>query len=524
MKGKVFAACISTVVAAHASMPHANDAETAAAWFAAGREAVLRAEVLHPLRGPARNVILFIGDGMGISTVTAARILEGQLRGGYGEENRLSFETLPYVALVKTYNTNQQTPDSAGTMTAIMTGVKTKAGVVAVAPEVARGDCAGSKGKALTTFLELAEQAGMATGVVTTARLTHATPAAAYAHAPERGWESDRDLPAEARANGCTDIARQLIEFPHGDGIKVVLGGGRRNFWPSDQPDPEDSGVTGARDDGRNLAAEWVRRYPNAVFVWNQRQFDAIDPNEIKHLLGLFDPSHMEYEVDRAFDTGGEPSLSAMTAKALDLLARNPKGYFLVVEAGRIDHGHHAGNAYRALTETIELSRAVRTALERVRLEETLVIVTADHSHVFTIAGYPTRGNPILGKVIGNDSRGEPRRKFELAADGRPYTTLSYANGRGFALLKKESTSPFGRPIAAGRVVDLTDVDTEHEAFHQEALVPLFSETHAGEDVAVYAGGPGAHLVRGVQEQHVIYHIMVRATGMEKRLQSKGAE
>jgi len=162
------------------------------------------------------------------------------------------------VALAKTYNTNQQTPDSAGTMTAMMTGVKTKAGVISVEQTVYRGDCASSRGKELVTFLEQAEMAGKATGVVTTARLTHATPAATYAHSPERNWEDDHDLTDEAKANGCKDIARQLIEFPHGDGIEVALGGGRRSFWPRGLPDPEDAGKTGERDDGRNLTEEWV--------------------------------------------------------------------------------------------------------------------------------------------------------------------------------------------------------------------------------------------------------------------------
>lgn len=495
----------------------AREAETPAYWYQSGQATVARAAALRPAHRRAKNVILFVGDGMGISTVTAARILEGQLRGETGEENVLSFETLPYTALAKTYNTNQQTPDSAGTMTAMMTGVKTKAGVISVDQTVFRGDCASCRGKELVTFLEQAELAGKATGVVTTARLTHATPAATYAHTPERNWEDDHDLTEEARANGCKDIARQLIEFPYGDGIEVALGGGRRSFWPRDLADPEEADKTGERDDGRNLTEEWVQRFEQAAFVWNKAQFDAIDPRKVRHLLGLFDRSHMKYEADREEDSGGEPSLAEMTGKAIELLQRNRKGYFLMVEAGRIDHGHHAGNAYRALTDTIELAEAVKTALAKVDREETLIIVTADHSHVFTIAGYPTRGNPILGKVVGNDSRGEPRGEYARAADGMPYTTLSYANGRGYAMLERGGDTRYGQPIAAGRVADLSAIDTQDEGFHQEALVPRGSETHAAEDVAIYAAGPGAHLVRGVLEQNVIYHVMARASRLPER-------
>ncbi len=137
-------------------------------------DAAAERKVVNPA-GAAKNVILFVGDGMGISTVTAARILAGQMQGLDGEEYQLSFERMPFTGLVKTYNTNQQTPDSAGTMTAMMSGVKTKAGVLGVSEEVVRADCASSQGKELVTALELAEDMGKSTGIISTARITHAT-------------------------------------------------------------------------------------------------------------------------------------------------------------------------------------------------------------------------------------------------------------------------------------------------------------------------------------------------------------
>ncbi|VAX05793.1 Alkaline phosphatase [hydrothermal vent metagenome] len=491
--------------------------ESPAKWFADGEQAVKMAKHLSANKHLAKNVILFVGDGMGVSTVTAARILEGQLRGETGEENQLSFEVMPYLALSKTYNTNQQTPDSAGTMTAMMTGVKSKAGVISVNQNVTRGGCASSKGNELSTFLEQAEMAGMSTGVVTTARLTHATPAATYAHTPERNWEDDHDLTQEAVDNGCKDIARQLIEFPYGDGLEVAMGGGRRNFWPRNMADLEDEGKTGERDDQRNLTEEWVSNYDNSAFVWNKDQFNAIDTDKTDHLLGLFERSHMEYNADRDTDIGGEPSLTEMTTKAIDVLQKNDKGFFLMVESGRIDHGHHAGNAYRALTDVIEFSNAVKAAMEKTDGRETLIIVTADHSHVFTIAGYPTRGNPILGKVVGNDNQGVAKDSYSMAGDGMPYTTVSYANGRGFAMLETGGDTHYKVPVQAGRVADLTAIDTTDQGFHQEALVPRSSETHSAEDVAIYAGGPGSYLMHGVQEQNYIYHVMNKASKMKKR-------
>ena len=398
------------------------------------------------------------------ATVTAARILEGQLRGESGEENLLSFDHFPNVALSKTYNSNQQTPDSAGSMSAIMTGEKTRAGVISVNRHSRRNDCRSSQGQSLQTFLEYAEQSGKSTGVVTTTRLTHATPAATYAHSPERGWEGDSKMSAAALQEGCKDIASQLIDFPYGDGLEVALGGGRRYFLPDTMFDPELIDRKGQRKDGRDLTQEWLVG-SNSAYVWNQTQFDSLNLEETDHLLGLFNYSHMQYEADRSLDPGGEPSLTEMTTKAIELLKKNQQGYLLVVEGGRIDHAHHAGNAYRALTDTIELSRAVTAALEKTDRNDTLIIVTADHSHVFTMGGYPIRGNPILGKVVGNDGFGEPESRPRLAEDGKPYTTLGYQNGPGFALRDSQILTSKRRVPVSGRKQDLSDVDTEDPAF-----------------------------------------------------------
>lgn len=468
-------------------------------WYRQGRHAVQQAKKYTPIVHRPRNIILFVGDGMGVSTVTAARILEGQLRGKSGEENLLSFETFPHTALIKTYNTDAQTPDSAGTMSAMVTGLKTRIGFISVNQNARRGDHASAKGNEARTIFELAEKAGLATGIVTTTRVTHATPAACYAHVPERDWEDDSSIPDAQRKAGATDIARQLLEFPHGDGLEVVLGGGRSNFLPAQSVDPEYPDRKGRRQDQRQLIDEWLKKTASA-YVWNADQFRAIDVARTKHLLGLFEPSHMKYEHDRMNDRGGEPSLTEMTTKAIEVLSKNDKGYLLMVEGGRIDHAHHEGNAFRALTDTIEFASAVAAAREKTRREDTLIIVTADHSHVFTIAGYPTRGNPILGKVTDCDSAHGQNQRLALDARGLPFTTLGYANGPG-------ALTATPRP-------DLTNVDTAHPDYRQEATIPLPSETHGGEDVPLYADGPHAWLFSGVLEQHVIFHVMAEALGL----------
>lgn len=508
---------ITSSLAVHAAGPN-----TPQEWFTAGQRAVQQAQRLTRNSASAKNVILFVGDGMGISTITAARILEGQLRGESGEENQLSFEKFPYVALSKTYSVNQQTSDSAPTMTAMVTGVKTNDRLISVDQFVKLGepDWQIVQHHRLKTVLEMAEERGLSTGVVSSARLTHATPAACYAHTSDRDWEGD--------TNGATvpDIARQLIEFPFGNGLEVALGGGREHFLPLSAKDPEDLEKTGSRKDERDLTQEWIKKYPKAAFVWNDIRFIEVNPATTDHLLGLFERSHLEFEHDRPRDIGGEPSLSEMTAKAIAILRRNKKGFFLMVESGRIDHAHHAGNAFRALTDTIELAKAVQLAKDKTNPRDTLIIVTADHSHVFTIAGYPKRGNPILGKVVEPD-------KTKPAHDhlGLPYTTLSYANGPGYtgeshdALRQKTLPSgPKSFPhqpdrfsgITTGRP-DLATVDTTAPQYLQEATVPMPMETHGGEDVAIFATGPQAHLFHGVQEQNVIAHVIMHALRLRPR-------
>ena len=165
-----------------------NSTGDTAEWWQAGREGLQARLDVQPNLGRAKNVILFVGDGMGMSTVTAGRIYEGQEKGMMGEGNSLSFESFPHIALSKTYNTTMQVPQSAATATAMNTGIKTTGGVIGVGPEAGRGNCVAAQDNIIPTMGELAEQRGMATGVVTTTTLTHATPAAVYAHSAERSF------------------------------------------------------------------------------------------------------------------------------------------------------------------------------------------------------------------------------------------------------------------------------------------------------------------------------------------------
>lgn len=521
LKWKTLSIAVACGLAAPAGAQVLPAYQTASDWYTDAQDLIADKQS-QTTTSVARNVILFVGDGMGVSTLTASRIYEGQLAGNDGEEGLLAFESFPYTALVKVYNVDAQTPDSAGTMTAMMTGLKTDVGTIGTDEDIVRGDCTTVFGNEVITYLELAEIAGMSTGVVTSARITHATPAATYAKSADRNWEDISDMPAQAVADGCEDIASQLINFEANlearyegvdvDGMEVAMGGGRRHFLPNDpafnSPDAA-SATEGDRTDGRDLTAEWQALYPTGAYVFDQTSFEALDTSSATHVLGLFNESHAQYEADRGNDIAGEPSLSEQTAAAIEVLDNNDNGFFLMVESGRIDHAHHAGNAAGALTDTLEFAAAVQAAVDATDPNETLILVTADHSHVFTIAGYPQRGNDILGPVIGVGSATPA-----LASDGKPYTTLGYNNGLGFHDLMNETDSDavYAFTAVAGRDgQDLSTVDTTTPGFHQETLVPLGSETHSGEDISLHAIGPSAQYVQGEIEQNVVFHIMNQA-------------
>jgi alkaline phosphatase len=445
---------------------------------------------------PTSNVILFLGDGMGMATITAARIFDGQSRGEPGEENILPFETFPNVALVKTYNTNQQVPDSAGTATAIHTGTKTRAGVINIGPQARRRNCEEARANRLQTIGEIVLAKGKSLGIVTTTRVTHATPATLFAHSAERDWESDAYLPEQVAAAGCRDIAAQLTALAPGEGPHILLGGGLREFRGAD------FGGKRRRLD-EDLIADWLAAATRRSFIRTRDELTDLDSDE--QVLGLFADSHMAYIAEREEQTS-EPTIQEMTAAAIDFLEARGGGYYLLVEGGRIDHGHHDGYPGYALLETQAFAEAVSIALEKVDLRETLVLVTADHSHVFTHGGYPTRGNPILGLVVENDRSGEPNAEPHVAADGQPYTSVGYANGPGAVTGSRPRPDTGVHAVAQALIpFEWTDI----------AGTVSNSETHGGEDVPLYAIGNGADRVRGVIEQELIFDIMMDALGWQ---------
>ncbi|NXT62694.1 PPBI phosphatase, partial [Chaetops frenatus] len=450
---------------------------------------------IKPRTRQAKNLILFLGDGFGIPTITATRILRGQQQGKLGPETPLALDAFPYVALSKTYNVDRQVPDSAGTSTAYLCGVKGNYQTIGLSAAARHSQCSTTAGNEVISVLERARKAGKAVGVVTSTRVQHASPSGNYAHVVNRDWYADASMPQDARLQGCKDIAWQLV---HNVDINVILGGGRKYMTPVGTPDPEyptNSRQNGIREDGKNLINVWLEARPGARYVWNRTEMLAAAANpSVNYLMGLFEPGDMKYSLVR--NTTLDPSLTEMMEAAITILSRNPKGFYLFSAAhrgcpsagGRIDHGHHDGAAHKALTEAVEFDQAIERAGTLTDEAETLTVVTADHSHVFSFGGYTLRGSSIFGLAP------------KTAIDGKNYTSILYGNGPGYPGSDRPNVDPD---------------KAMHFEYLPQAAVPLSSETHGGEDVAILAKGPMAHLFHGVQEQTYVAHVMAYAACLE---------
>ena len=257
-----------------------------------------------------------------------------------------------------------------------MTGIKTKTSILGFDDSAVHGSKESQlNAKNVSNIFSWAQDAGMDTGIVSTARLTHATPASTYAQIVERGWECDRDLRAEDR-DEIMDINKQLIYNSPGKNFKVVLGGGMTSFVPYDHliKDPsykdftyETSDWNCSRIDGDDLIkkfvtkSEWLPEFKdqNGIHIDDFESLkDAIENvQDIDYVLWTFAWSHMKYdhEIDRTKDDR-QPTISEMTELAIDVLEKGDNGFFLMVEGGKIDHGHHNGNAKVALSETVRIT------------------------------------------------------------------------------------------------------------------------------------------------------------------------
>ncbi|MCP9292841.1 alkaline phosphatase [Gracilimonas sediminicola] len=269
-----------------------------------------------------KNIIFLIGDGTGLAQITSGQYAL------VGPDGLLHMQTMPVTGFVKTHSSDNLITDSASGATAYSCGLKTYNGAIAVNPDK----------EACKTILELAEEMGLSTGLIATSSITHATPASFASHVESRSMEEE--------------IAVQLLN----SGAEVMLGGGFEFFSSQYRSDSLDL-ITQAEEAGYQLL----------------RNKEELDNSEAEMLLGLFANDGLE----RA-ET--EPSTSAMTTKALDILSRNEDGFFLMIEGSQIDWGGHGNNTDYVLNEVEDFDAAVKTALDFARQDgETLVVLTADH-------------------------------------------------------------------------------------------------------------------------------------------------
>jgi alkaline phosphatase len=346
----------------------------------------------------AKNVILFLGDAGGIPTLHAASI--HAYKGPHG----LFLHTMPHVALSETSTASDWVTDSAAGMTAVVTGRKTHNGVVAQSDAAVRGK---KDGEQLKTILEYAEERGLSTGVVSNSSVLSATPAACYAHVNDR--------------KNLGEVFRQLLKPSFGDGVDVVIGAGLRDV----------------REAAQSRGLEMKAALGKAGLHW----YDSLDsvPPSARRAVVLF---------DRDFD------LNAATQRAIDVLLRNPKGFFLMVEGDL-----HTEKLLQGLDRTVELDRTIRAAAQRLKSDDTLILFTADHSYDFR---------------IHDGKKGEP-------------------------LFANSVTAEFGDDQDSVRLDNVRRDDD-----------------HTGEHVLVLGQGPGAERVRGFLSNTDLFGIMMAAYGWKQ--------
>ncbi|WP_456419421.1 alkaline phosphatase [Methanocaldococcus infernus] len=378
-----------------------------------------------PIEGRAKNVIVLIGDGMGISQVYITKLCYGHL----------AMEDFPYSGYEMTDSLSGEVTDSAAAGTAIATGFKTYNKIISQVKN-------NGKYYNVTTLLELAKKLDKATGLVTTTRITHATPAVFGAHVENRDMEKE--------------IAKQYLEKK----INVLLGGGKEEF-----------------------SNELLEKYKEEGYeiVYNK---DQLEKANSKYLLGLFSDSHIPYVLDRNEDV---PSLLDMTKKAIEILEKNPNGFFLMVEGGRIDHACHGNDIASVVAETKEFDDVVRYCLNYAKKRgDTLVIVLADHETGGLGLGLNYGDSIDEDKIL--NIKASAYRMAKLIKEGAdPKTVLkTYANIE----LSKDELQKIDEALKSTNKYALSN--TIAEIIDERVGVKFISHKHTAVPVPLLAYGPGA--------------------------------
>ena len=462
-------------------------------------------DVFEPNGGPkAKNVILFIGDGLSVAHRTAARILsKGLKEGRYGGE--LAIDDMPHMALVSTSGTDSVVTDSANSMSAYTTGHKSCVNAMGVY-------CARNKSNLdhprVETISELVKRArGMAVGVVTNTEIEDATPAAMVAH-------------NRLRAD-YNNIVKDFFAVQP----EVILGGGTPNFLAKSKPGSK-----------RIDEDDYIQKFRDAGYSYVTTNAELSAAKGANKLLGLFNPSNIDGALDRFFLKKGtvakfpdQPDLTDQVRAALDVLSKNDKGFVLMVESGRIDKYSHSLDWERAVYDTIMLDNAVKVAKDfAANRNDTLIVVVADHAHGVAIVG-----------TYDDERSGEPRSRlgvYNLSrfpnypapnADGYP-DKIDVSRRLAFVFSAYPDTCDNSRPYLEGENVPAVEGQTKgsYVANEKNCALPgavrragnlpfnMNSGVHSADDVILTAMGPGSEQFRGRIENTRVFRYIATSLGL----------
>jgi alkaline phosphatase len=385
------------------------------------------------------GLILFVGDGLVTGNLTAARLYDG------GADHHLTMDEFPHLALVTNYSNDFAVPDSPAAVSAIATGVKVNNGVLGISP----------KGRQLASILELARQHGRAVGIVTTGGLTDASIAAFYAHVQ--------------KSNAIDAIA---AEFADGANLDVALGGGAQDFLPESK--------SGHRRDGRDLLLELTGK--GAEIMRSKSDLEDAPIFTTKPRVGLFASGDLAYS--NQIQAGSqEPSLSDMVRRAIEFLELHQGGYMLVVDAELISRAAAQNDGEHVLTETVDMDRAIATAL-RYAGDKAVVMAVGKHATGgMTMNGYPLRQEHGAG-LLGVNAIG--------------YPAIAWATG------PMGPQKPQPAPGPGGLEASPTPVATINEPAACYAPAAI----NSAQDVIAIGRGPGTEALRGVIDNTEIFQIL----------------
>jgi alkaline phosphatase len=463
-------------------------------------------EVFDTNGGPkAKNVILFIGDGMSVAHRTAARILsKGLKEGRYGGE--LAIDDMPHMALVSTSGTDSVVTDSANSASAYTTGHKSCVNAIGVYCARNKGNLDHPRGETISELVKRTR--GMAVGVVTNTEIEDATPAAMVAH-------------NRLRADYNSIVKDYFAVQPD-----VIMGGGTPNFLPK--------GTDGSK---RTDEDDYIARFKGAGYTYVTTNTELAAAKGANKLLGLFNPVNIDGALDRFFLKKGnvakfpdQPDLTDQVRAALDVLSKNDKGFVLMVESGRIDKYSHSLDWERAVYDTIMLDNAVKVAKDfaAARNNDTLIIVVPDHAHGVAIVGtYDDNKQGGARSRLGVYNLSQFPNYPAPNADGYP-DKVDVSRRLAFVFSAYPDSCDNTRPYLEGENVPAVEGEQKGRfvanekncalpgAVRRMGNLPFNINTgvHAADDVVLTAMGPGSEMFRGHMENTRVFRVMATALGL----------